>query len=154
MIEFTDLLPVKRVVLQENSISKDELLQNMVSLFVDSPDVLCKEKVLSDILERELIMSTGIGAGVAIPHIHTNYINGVIVAFAVSKVSIDFDSMDKVPVNFIIMVLTSEEVRDEYLHTVAKFASLLRNHHIRELLVGSHSPKEVIDIMLEYEEND
>ena len=153
MIKFKEIMAENRILIIKRKLSKNELLKKMSSLYKSDPKISKPENILQDILAREEIISTGIGAGIAIPHIHKEYIEGVNCAFAVVKESIDFDSMDNIPINFAIMILTSGKEHKRYLQTVAKFAKLLKEKEVKSDLLSCNSPEEILNILIKHENN-
>src|SRR3981081_3996108 len=81
--------------------TKEELLTKMVDLASKNPHVLDKEKVRTAILERERIMSTGVGKGFAIPHGKTDAVNDIVLAFATTAEPVDYSAMDNEPVRLV-----------------------------------------------------
>src|SRR6266576_2903495 len=79
--------------------TKEEALNSMVDMFKSSPKIIDLEKVRTAILEREKIMSTGVGHGFAIPHGKTDALTDIIAAFAITEHPIDCQARDGQPVN-------------------------------------------------------
>ena len=147
MESFKNMLDEKRILFLEGISDKNSVLASMSNLFETCDMVHSKNEILPDILARENIISTGIGAGIAIPHIHKDYIEGVNTAFCVLKNGIDFNSMDKSPVHFIIMILTSGKEHERYLKVIAKFANMLRKNDVRKSLMECSNVAEIINIL-------
>ena len=63
-----DILSQKSVIVGLNGDSKEEVIKELVDSLEEGEAITDREKVLSSVLEREKIMSTGIGDGIAIPH--------------------------------------------------------------------------------------
>ena len=147
MESFKNMLDSKRVLLLEEELDKNSVLVTMANLFKESDMVHEHDQILPDIFAREKIISTGIGAGIAIPHIHKDYIDGVNTAFCVLKHGVDFNSIDKSPVHFVIMILTSGQEHERYLKVIAKFANMLRKSDVRQSLIECSSIAEIVNIL-------
>ena len=78
--------------------AKEEVIRELVDLASKSKLVKDADQLLQDILEREKLVTTGVGYGVAFPHAKSKAIRGIIIAFGRSKRGIDFRSMDKKPI--------------------------------------------------------
>ena len=152
MIKFSDIITRERIIISDGHCSKYEILGYMSEKFADCAEIDGKHKIFPDIIERESIFSTGIGAGVAIPHIHKPYISGVNAAFCVMRSPIDYNSMDEIPVSFIIMILTSGKEHEKYLGTVAKFANLLRSENMRNTLISATAENDIMKLLDDSEE--
>jgi mannitol/fructose-specific phosphotransferase system IIA component (Ntr-type) len=78
-------------------VSKEEALESMVDSMYDAEVVDDREAFRKAIHEREAVMSTGIGSGVAIPHVRINQVKRPAVGIGVSREGIDFDTLDDAP---------------------------------------------------------
>src|SRR5260370_932223 len=73
------------------------------------------EDVVKAILKRELLSSTGIGDGVAIPHAKHPSVERLIGAVAVSPQGVPFDSVDNDSVYVLVMLISPQERPSEHL---------------------------------------
>src|SRR3990170_2983905 len=87
------------IVFDLKSNEKEGVIEELVELVNSSNMVTDKNTLLKDIKERENLVTTGIGYGVAFPHAKTKSVKGIVVAFGRSRGGVDFDAMDKKPVN-------------------------------------------------------
>ena len=97
--------------------------------------------------EREELMSTGIGFGIAIPHAKIPSICEMSFAIGISKKGINFDSMDGYPVHLIILVVAREKQHKEYLKLLSHIMSILKNEATKDAIVSSDSPEKVLEIL-------
>src|SRR5947209_1857818 len=84
-MHIASILEEQFIALKLPAKTKEEALNSMVDLFKGSPKVLDLEKIRAAILEREKIMSTGVGHGFAIPHGKTDALTDIIAAFAITE---------------------------------------------------------------------
>ena len=104
-------------------------------------------EAICDVLrERELIGSTGVGNGVAIPHGRVAGLSRILVCFGRSQDGISFDAIDNQPVHFFLLILSPLNVAEEYLQTLARASRLLKQPEKRRLLRLATSAQEIIDI--------
>ena len=106
----------------------------------------------SRISEREDLESTAVGGGVAIPHGRSSSVKRLAVVFARDKDGVDFQSLDKKPVNYIFMIAAPEDVRKEYLQAIAKVARLLKSQLMRERLLEVDTQKEIMEIVRDFDQ--
>src|SRR5688500_19800300 len=78
--------------------TKEQVLMRMVDMLGTSAKVLDIEKVRRAIIERERIMSTGVGHGFAIPHAKVDALTDIVAAFATLATPVDFQALDENPV--------------------------------------------------------
>ena len=75
--------------------TKDEVIDELVGLVAGSNMVTDNEALLRDIKQREDLVTTGVGYGVAFPHAKTKAVKGIVIAFGRSPKGINFDAMDR-----------------------------------------------------------
>ena len=69
----------------------------------------------SGILEREKLMSTGIGFGIGVPHVRSDAVNHLVMAVAICLKIVDYDSLDGAPVHIVCMLAARADQHAEYL---------------------------------------
>ena len=90
--------------------------------------------VFSALLKREELGSTGVGNGVAIPHVRLAQVKKPFGIMARLKHPIDFDSIDGEPVDLVCLLLLSNENEQAQLNTLAEIARRLRSPEVLEQL--------------------
>ena len=123
---------IKEVLAPPNVLSdfaapnKTSLLQGLAQRASDASK-LPAEVILSALLKREELGSTGTGGGIAVPHARIPGINkpfGILVRL---RQPIDFDAIDGRPVDLIFLLLLPVESNKEHLNALASAARILRN---------------------------
>ncbi|MDP2960866.1 MAG: PTS sugar transporter subunit IIA, partial [candidate division Zixibacteria bacterium] len=95
--------------------TKNEVIEELVNLTSKSKLVKDKEEVLKAVLEREKLVTTGVGYGVAFPHAKTKAVKGIVIAFGRSKAGIDFEAMDKKPAYLFFLIVAPEDAIGAHL---------------------------------------
>ncbi len=98
-MKVSELLKPEFIISDLKGDSKEDIIIELIDLFKNDPRVEDIDKVKSAVLDREKIMSTGVGKGFAIPHGKTNAVTEIIAAFGKIKDGIDYNSLDGQPVN-------------------------------------------------------
>jgi PTS system nitrogen regulatory IIA component len=93
--------------------------------------------VFETLLQRERLGSTGLGAGIAIPHGKFADLKKVVGLFAQLEKPIDFDAMDDQPVDLVFVLLAPEGAGADHLKALAKVSRLLRDASVLEKLRGT-----------------
>ena len=145
MKALSELLKPDRVVdLKSNN--KQDILKEMVAVISKADEVTDQDDFFISIVKREKIMSTGIGIGLAVPHVKIESVKNFIMAIGRKKEGVNFDSIDGKPVYLIIMIGANTEQRDDYLKILAKISLLLKKAEVREKMLSASSPEEIIDL--------
>jgi fructose-specific phosphotransferase system IIA component len=131
--------------------TKDDTIQELVDLASKSKLVKDPDQLLKDIQEREKLVTTGVGYGVAFPHAKSKAIRGIIIAFGRSKKGVDFDSMDKKPVNLFFLIAAPEDAIGAHLNVMARLSFLMKSEKNRDKLMKIKSPKELLEFLDSYE---
>lgn len=107
-----------------------------------------KELFKKAILEREDIVSTGIGLGVALPHVKLKEIEDFFIIVGINKDGIDWDAIDRNPVGIVFLIggPEKEDSQKEYLQIISRLMLLIKNKDRRVALLSSTSKKEIADI--------
>jgi len=127
--------------------TKDEAIKELVDLASKSKLIKDAGQLLKDIVEREKLVTTGVGYGVAFPHAKSRAIRGIIIAFGRSKRGIDFDSMDKKPVHIFFLIAAPEDAIGAHLNVMARLSYLMKSDKNRERLLKIKSPKELLEVL-------
>lgn len=128
--------------------SKLAVIEELVEVLSSSEQVTNREAFRRAVLDREAVMSTGIGLGVAIPHARVSEVKDFVMAVGRSEHPIPFDSFDGGPVFIVIMIAANTSQQADYLRVVAKLVRVLKNSTNRRKLLEAESAREVRQILL------
>jgi mannitol/fructose-specific phosphotransferase system IIA component (Ntr-type) len=133
VIRLADYLAAARVV-DLASRSKDAALMEIVETLTSAPEVSDRERLLAAVLEREKIVSTGIGLGVAVPHAKIPEVAEFVVAYGRSREGIDFGSIDDRPVHHVVLIVGPPDRQQRYLQFLATVTLKLKQPELRKAL--------------------
>lgn len=146
MLNLTSFLAPERIVHLEAG-SKQEVLSRLVDLLAGTPEVTDGEALRKAIFDREKIISTGIGLGIAVPHARLKSITGLVAAVGVCRDGIDFGSIDDQPVRIIIMIAGPEDTQRDYLRLLAHIALIFKNAKLRKDFLRAETTREMYDML-------
>ena len=127
--------------------SKDQIINEMVELTSRSKLVKERQELYQAVVEREKLVTTGVGYGVAFPHAKTKAVKGIVVAFGRSSPGIDFEAMDRKPVHLFFLIAAPEDAIGAHLNVMARLSYIMKNEKVREKLMKITSPKELLEIL-------
>jgi len=107
--------------------TREECIEQMAELIRDGFGITDHRAIADSLLERETVMSTGIGGGVAIPHTTSSEIDEAAISIAGVKGGIDFDSIDGKPVFLIFLFVCSDKLPNLHLRVLARLARLAKH---------------------------
>ncbi len=148
-----DLLNDKYVIPDLKGQTKDEVINELIDLFKDDPRVIDLEKVREAVLEREKIMSTGVGKGFAIPHGKTNTVNDILAAFGKTSRAIEYDSLDGHPVYLVFLLVGKDNLVSKHIKLLSRISRMMNKDEFRESLIKAKTAEEILSIFKKEEEN-
>ena len=146
-------IKVEGISLKLESKTKASLLKDMFKLIEDDERIIDKDKAFQDLMDREIIGSTGIGKGFAIPHAKTDAVKDIIIGVGILDQAIDYEAIDDKPVNIVFMFLTPISLSQEYLTLLARISRFAQDVNFREKFLNAKNSKEIIDIVKSMEMN-
>ncbi|HEY4134415.1 MAG TPA: PTS IIA-like nitrogen regulatory protein PtsN [Alphaproteobacteria bacterium] len=135
-MEIVDLITPKSVIANLRATSKKQALQELAR-FAAGLTGEPERAIFEVLLERERLGTTGVGAGVAIPHGKLPGLKRLYGVFARLETPIDFESVDEQPVDLIFLLLAPESAGADHLKALARVSRLLRDREMCEKLRGS-----------------
>ena len=145
------VLTPERVVLLEHA-TKKEVLTKLSGLLAETPFVKDGAALLKGILEREELMSTGIGFGIGVPHVRINSVTDLVMAVAVCRQPVaDYASLDEEPVQIVCMLAARTDQHTQYIRTLSAISSRLKDPGVRNEIIASGDPSAVCKLLLESE---
>ncbi len=130
--------------------SKDDTIAHILKWLDSKKRIKDYACVLKDVIEREKVMSTGIGNGVAIPHAYTDGVDQLAAGFFRASAGIDFDALDREKVDLFFIILGSKESRRDHIKILAKISRLLNHEEFRTELRQAVDVDAVFTIFKEY----
>lgn len=112
--------------------TRDDVLAELCGAVAHSVAVLDAARMLRAIEERERVMSTGVGMGVAIPHARTSAVREFVMAVGRHRGGIDFEALDNGPVFLAILIVAPEAAREPFLELTSAIGSICTRHGFLE----------------------
>ncbi|MFZ0389915.1 MAG: PTS sugar transporter subunit IIA [Calditrichia bacterium] len=111
------------------------------------------EKIFDAVMEREKIMTTGVGRGVAIPHCKKESCRQFAISLGIQKDGIDFQSIDNQPAHIIFLLVGPENNPGRHIRLLSRISRLISKDNLRDDLLNCSSPQEAFDLLKKEEEH-
>ena len=147
-MKISEILVPQTIQIAHRVSSKIELIDTLIHLACKTGKVIDKDLVKAEVLKREEIMSTGIGDGIAIPHAKSNYVSDTICSIVILNESVDYNSIDGMPVNIAFMLLGRENNVGTHLRILSKISRFLGSKDNLTILTRCKTSKEVFDYLV------
>lgn len=133
-----------------NVATRDAALLAMVDTIEASGKLRNKETFYQAISEREKIVSTGIGMGVAIPHAKLSDYDDFFIAIGILQKGVDWNALDHTPVRLIFMIGGPDDKQTEYLQILSSLTLAIKDEERRKKMLTLNSPHAIIDLFKEF----
>jgi fructose-specific phosphotransferase system IIA component len=125
---------------------KQDALAKLIELSDDPRHVIDFEQFQNALLDREYIVTTGIGQNVAIPHIKSRWVKDFFISVGVFRDGVEWQSLDERPVHLAFLIAGPEE-HENYLRILAKLTLIIRNKEKRKAIIGAKSTDQVYKLL-------
>ncbi len=138
-----------RIPLQKSE--KVEIIHEMIDVLTAGGKIKNREKVLQSVLEREKMMSTGIGNSVAIPHGKSSGVEELSVGLGIANQDINFDALDGKPVRIIFMLVGPENSSSQHIKMLSRISRLLNQASFRRKISEASTAPQIMQIITDEE---
>lgn len=150
-MKIQELLTENVVRIPLNSTEKLDIITELVDLLDHAKKLSNRDIALNAVLERERVMSTGMGEGVAIPHAKTDAVNELVAAFGITKQEVDFQAIDEKPVRMVFLLIGPVDPTGPHLQALSRISRLMHRKDFRDKIVAARSSGEVIEAIAKEE---
>ncbi len=151
-MKLVDILSEQTIKVPLEKQEKTQVIEELVDLLDTAGKITNRDSVLKAILDREAVMSTGVGEGVAIPHGKSDAAPVIVAALGISAEPIDFDSIDKEPVRLIWLLVGPPGQTGPHLKALSRISRLMHMGELKEKLLAARSAAEVLQEVAREEE--
>jgi mannitol/fructose-specific phosphotransferase system IIA component (Ntr-type) len=154
-MKFADFVCFKATIPELQARDRDGAIAELVSS-LDKAGALgkgkCKE-IIRMVIEREKEASTGMGKGVAVPHVKHKVVKDVVAVIGQSGAGIDFSALDKQPVYSVILLISSVDDPDKHLQAMESVFRHLQHEKFRKFLRQCRNLEQIEELLREADEN-
>ncbi|MGI6433563.1 MAG: PTS sugar transporter subunit IIA [Sphaerochaetaceae bacterium] len=144
-----DVLERDLIKVPLNGETKIAVLEELVDVLVQAKKASNREELLSAIIARETLGSTGLVDGIAIPHAKTKAISSISLVLGITKKPIDFDAQDGKGSQLFFLVLAPEKEASAYVELLASIARATSSASLRRLLIAAKNADEVMNLFFD-----
>jgi PTS system nitrogen regulatory IIA component len=142
-MRLSDYLTRDRTMILKSD-TKSAVLDELIAALEGSLEGVSREQLADAVNKREALMSTGIGLGIAVPHVRMEGVSGAFVTVGVSRMGVhDFESIDGEPVRIIVLIVAPLGRHDLYIKLLATVVGLLKESSLRSRIIEAETPAEI-----------
>lgn len=144
-------LVLPHLIVDLPSVSKEEAIRELCQAMAKDARVRDQEALRRAMLQREAMSSTGIGAGLAFPHVKIPQVTDFILAIGRSRKGIAYEALDHKPVHLIFMLAASDQQTRPFIHVLARISEVLRGESVRRELLEARDLDTFFKLCQHYE---
>ena len=148
-MKIVDFLNEKAVLANLKATNKEGVIRELVDILAKAEGIRNKEELVTVLLNREALGSTGIGQGVGIPHGKTDAVKKLVAAFGICHQGVNFDALDGEPVFIFFLLVAPEDSAGPHLKGLARISRLLKDKFFRESLKQMTDEKSILRLIRE-----
>jgi fructose-specific phosphotransferase system IIA component len=150
-MRLTDILQEEHIQLPLKTSNRDETIESLINTLADSKALADKKQAFQAVLDREKIMTTGVGNRIAIPHCKHSSCPDFAVALGIHSSGVDFDAIDKKKVKIIFLLVGPETNPGLHIKLLSRISRLMSNEELREQILESKNKADVHELIKEEE---
>jgi fructose-specific phosphotransferase system IIA component len=143
----TSLLPAANIRIPLRATSKQGAVEELVDLLSSLGQIGDRERTLRLVWEREKLMSTGIGYGVAIPHALSDAVTVPSAALGIKPGGIDYAALDGKPATILFLLVSPQADNSPHIRILARLSRVFRHEEVRDELARSATAEEAAAVI-------
>ncbi len=150
-MHITSLISPESVSCCQETTSKKRALEQLSQLLAQRTPNITAEEIFDCLVGRERLGSTGLGHGVAIPHGRVVGLHAPLAACIRLDNGVDYDALDRKPVDLMVALLVPEEATDEHLQLLAQLAQMFSDNDFTQKLRETRNSQELYQLLHHWE---
>lgn len=151
-MKISEVLNKETIIPELKATTKEGVIDELLALFANDERIIDLKEVKNAVMEREKIMSTGVGHGFGIPHCKTNKVTNILAAFGKTKEPIEFEALDGNPVNLFFLLIGKDNLVAPHIKLLSRISLLMNKSEVREKVTNASTAEDIFDVF-ESEEN-
>lgn len=154
-MKFADFVCFEAIVPELKAADRDGAIAELTAALDKAGRLGAKkcEQLTEAVIERENEASTGMGKGVAVPHVKHEAAKDMVATVGLSSSGIDFSSLDKQPVYSVILLISPVDNPDRHLQAMETIFRHLQQDRFRRFLRQAQTAEQIKDLLREADEN-
>lgn len=151
-MNIVSLLDNETVLPRLKADKKEEILNRLIDALQSKVGTEQLREIREAVFEREAVMSTGVGKGLAIPHGKASGIDRNYAALAILEEAVDYEAIDGEPVKLVFLLVGPESSNSMHIKMLSRISRLMNNSEFRERLLQADKADEILAVFREEEQ--
>ena len=150
-MDLSKLVTLNRVCVPIRATQKHAVITELIDLLAETGGLVDRDAALDAVLKRESERTTGIGYGLAIPHGKSDGCRELVVAAGKPAEPVDFQSLDRRPVTFVVLLVSPPDQTGPHIQALAKISRLMNIEEFRTAVDQAATAEELHAAIATYE---
>jgi PTS system nitrogen regulatory IIA component len=148
-MRISEFLRSESIKMPVKATKKHKIIEELIDFLVEKGDILDREAALATVLEREALMTTGIGDEIAIPHAKATGVTTLVGVLGKPAKPVDWKSVDKKPVRLVFLMLSPLDRTGPHIRALSRIARLFSQKEFRARLIEAPDAQTTWDVLVE-----
>ena len=146
-MNLTSLLHIGHVAVDVEVSSKEALIDKLIEMIADHPLIVDVGADKKAVIERENMMSTGVGKGLALPHAKTKAVGGMIGALVTTSSPVEYGSLDNEPVRIVFLLVGKLDSKSLHVRILSRVSRVMNSEAVRQQILAAKTSDELLTII-------
>lgn len=151
VMRLTDVLREGLIQTSLSGSSRDDCIKELIDKLASSNTIKNDKTIFDAVLEREKIMTTGVGNGIAIPHCKHPDSPEFAVCLGIHQKGVDFQAIDKKIVKIIFLLVGPENNPGLHIKLLSRISRLMSNEELRQQLLSCENDEDAVNLIQDEE---
>lgn len=142
-----DIITPETIRVPLKATDKKEVIDELVDLLAEQGKVRDGDSLKDAVWSREQTRTTGIGAGLAIPHGKCSGLDNLAIAIGKPSAPIDFEALDGKPVSLVVLLVSPPDRTSDHISALARISKLLADEAFRSEIYAASSADELYELL-------
>ena len=134
-------------IIDIKSDNKRDALNELLEIILKNERITDKSTFVKEIFNREKLMSTGIGYGIAVPHARHKSVKDFVITMGRKIEGLEYESIDDKPVKLIFLIGASDKQDKDYIRLLSRLVLRLKNPEFVKKVLKAKNPTEIYQII-------
>ena len=150
-MRLADILDIKCVMVPLKALEKNQAITELIDLLDRAGRLDDYDTALKAVMQRESVRSTGVGQGFAIPHGKSSAVDQLVMAVGKTSEPIDFESIDKKPVDIIFLLISPLDKTGPHIQALAGISRLMTDLPTRSRIDECSTAEQLYKLVTEFD---
>ena len=150
-MRLVDILDIKCVMVPLKALEKNQAITELIDLLDRAGRLDDYDTALKAVMQRESVRSTGVGQGFAIPHGKSSAVDQLVMAVGKTSEPIDFESIDKKPVDIIFLLISPLDKTGPHIQALAGISRLMTDLPTRSRIDECSTAEQLYKLVTEFD---